>query len=376
MSHLKIAFVVDDTLDKPDGVQQYILALGAWLTAQGHIVHYLAGASSRSDVLNIHSLSRNVSVKFNGNRLSIPLPANSKAIKDLLVREQYDVIHVQMPYSPMLAHKVIMLAPAHTAVVGTFHIMPHGRAASAGTHLLGRWTASSLRRFNKIYAVSEVAKDFAETAFRLRGVEVLPNVVDVARFGVARRRKELVGGKPVVMFLGRLVPRKGCGTFLEALAILHERGVAFRGVVCGKGALLDELQARSRRMGLEALVEFTGFVSEADKPSYMKSADVIAYPSVGGESFGIVLIEAMATGRPVVLAGDNPGYRSVMGSRPQLLFPAKDATVLADKLQHYLTDKQAAQGVVAWQNKHVLQYDTAAVGKQLLAAYLKLRAAS
>src|SRR3990167_6303303 len=91
---LKIGLVVDDTLDKPDGVQQYVLLVGAWLSAQGHEVHYLVGQSSRTDLPNVHSLAKNVPVTFNKNKLTVPLPANKRRIQQLLEQEKFYILHV------------------------------------------------------------------------------------------------------------------------------------------------------------------------------------------------------------------------------------------------------------------------------------------
>jgi len=100
---LKIGLLLDDTLDTPDGVQQYVLCLGGWLTNQGHEVHYLVGASKREDIKHLHSIANNIRVRFNKNRLSIPLPTSRSAIRNLLDELQLDVLHVQMPYSPLFA---------------------------------------------------------------------------------------------------------------------------------------------------------------------------------------------------------------------------------------------------------------------------------
>ncbi len=96
-TRLKIGFVLDDSLDSTDGVQQYMLTMGRWLQKKGHEVHYLVGHTRRPDIANIHSLSRNITVRFNQNRMSIPLGASRRHIKQVLMREQFDVLHVQMP---------------------------------------------------------------------------------------------------------------------------------------------------------------------------------------------------------------------------------------------------------------------------------------
>src|SRR5688572_10061763 len=123
MRSLRIGFVLDDRLDKPDGVQQYVKLLGGWLSAHGHDVHYLVGESPGLKDQNIHHLGRTVKVRFNKNRMEIPLPANRRNIKKLLAEKEFDVLHVQMPYSPMLAARVIKNAAPTTSVVGTFHIL-------------------------------------------------------------------------------------------------------------------------------------------------------------------------------------------------------------------------------------------------------------
>jgi phosphatidyl-myo-inositol alpha-mannosyltransferase len=369
---LKIGFVIDDTLDKPDGVQQYVLTLGEWLRGQGHEVHFLAGASSRTDVDRIHSLSRNVGVVFNGNRLSIPLPASGKRLTELLEREQFDILHIQMPYSPMLAAKIVRRAPQRTAVFGTFHILPQTGLVRVATHALGMWLRSSLKRFDQVFAVSPAAKVFAQSAFGLSDVTVLPNVVHLSTYQNVVA-DEAVDSVPTIMFLGRLVPRKGCATLLDAVAELRKTyDGPFRVVICGKGPLDGELKAQAARLGIADIVDFAGFVSEAEKPKFIKQATVMAFPSTGGESFGIVLIEAMAASDgsgPVVLAASNPGYASVLEPKPELLFAPGDSHALAEKLALYLRDETARRDIVAWQQAYVRQFDVAEVGRQLEAAY-------
>lgn len=367
---LKVGFVIDDTLDKPDGVQQYVLALGAWLTGQGHEVHYLAGQSARTDLPHVHSLSRNVRVRFNGNRLSIPLPARRRAIRELLQREQFDVLHIQMPYSPFLAGRIIKAAPTATAIFGTFHILPYSKLVRLATRLLGVWLRPTLRRFDRTFGNSEASRRFGTDVFQLPDMAVLPNIADVSRFTAAKPFESYMNATRTILFLGRLEPRKGCASLLRAVAELRHREVAsIRLVICGKGPLRGSLEIMAKELGIDDITEFTGFVSEADKPRYLASADIAVFPSIAGESFGIVLLEAMAAGRPVVLAGDNPGYRSVMAPRDVLLFPATDIPILADKLEAYLQDKGLRQKIVDWQSMYVRQFDTAAVGKRLLNHY-------
>lgn len=97
---LTIGLVIDDSLDRPDGVQQHVLTLGRWLTGKGHTVHYLTSTTQRTDIPRIHSLAKNLPITFNGNRLGIPLPADRSAIRQLFTDVHFDVLHINMPYSP------------------------------------------------------------------------------------------------------------------------------------------------------------------------------------------------------------------------------------------------------------------------------------
>lgn len=365
-THLKIGFVLDDTLDTPDGVQQYVLTLGKWMSEQGHEVHYLVGESKRNDIENIHSLARNVKVRFNQNRLSIPLPASKKKVAALLEKLDLDVLHVQMPYSPLMAGFVMHAAPAKTKIVGTFHIVPASWLQSAGARSLQLLSRRTLKLFDEVIAVSSAAQTFAKTVFGIEST-VLPNVVDTKLFAHA----PLIRDIPTIVFLGRLVERKGCLYLLKAVHQLKEiHSGEFEVVIGGKGPLLGELKEYAHKNGLSN-IRFLGFVDENDKPSLLAGADIAVFPSTGGESFGIVLIEAMAAGARVVMGGDNVGYRTVLGEHPDLLIDPKDTKAFANRLAHFLEFEQARTDAATWARKAVKQYDVAFVGEKIVTIYRK-----
>lgn len=362
---MKIGFVVDDTLDKPDGVQQYVFSLSKWLIKQGHEVHYLVGETSRTDIANIHSLSKNVSVRFNKNRLSIPLPASKRNIEQLLTTQQFDVLHVQMPHNPFLAARVVRLASKKTAIVGTFHIAPFSGLETAATRFLGHWLRKNLKLFDAFISVSEPARVFAKKTFKIDS-QVLPNVVDVAAFKVKSKPSRT---PPQITYLGRLVPRKGCRYLLEATAKLQSKpgSPRYKLQICGDGQDREKLHELHKSLGVNAT--FTGQLTEQEKKEYLAAANIAVFPSLGGESFGIVLLEAMAAGAGVVLAGDNPGYRSVMESIPECLVDPTDVDSFATKLQTILIDKALADDIHTRQQVLVQQYDINTVGPRLLEIY-------
>lgn len=367
---MKIGFVFDDSLDKSDGVQQYMLTLGHWYHQQGHQVHYLVGQTKRRDIPRIHSLSRNVHAHFNQNRMSTPLPANRIKIKRLLSNEQFDILHVQMPYSPFMAGRVIRLADSSTALVGTFHIVPFSWQGSLATRLLAVWLWRSRRRFDAVLSVSEPAQRFAKKSFKTRST-ILPNAVNVAGFHGGKRMKKYADGKVNIVFLGRLVERKGVMQLLKALQVLHEQQLlsGIRVIVCGKGPEEAALRDFVHKHRLAKCVTFVGFVSEADKPHYLASADIAVFPSTGGESFGIVLIEAMAARAGAVLGGNNPGYRSILREQPRQLFDPNNTQQFAKTLKYFAFNQPARKQASVWQTAQVMQYDVARVGRQLVSLY-------
>jgi phosphatidylinositol alpha-mannosyltransferase len=370
MRKLKIGFVFDDSLDKPDGVQQYVLILGRWLSEQGHDVHYLVGETKRTDLPNLYSLARNIKVRFNQNRMAMPLPARLGPIREVLQREKFDILHVQVPYSPALAARIIKAADVRTAVVGTFHVAPHSGLVSLGSRALGLWVRSTLKRFDAMLSTSEPARQFALQTFHLDSeVAGLPLALDAFR---GARPFARYAGTQNVLFLGRLVERKGCQYLLRAVASAVKNGqwlANARVIICGGGPLESQLNAYVKHNGLHDIVEFAGYISEEDKPRYLASADVVVYPSTGGESFGVVLLEAMAAARGMVLAGNNPGYASVMAPRPDSLFDPLNTPVLAQKIVAALGDKPACAAAHAWQTEYVRQFDVSVVGKRTVATY-------
>lgn len=364
---MKIGLVLDDTLDTPDGVQQYVQSVGSWLAEQGHDVHYLVGQTTRTDIQNVHVLSRNLKVRFNGNRMSMPLPSSGKRLKIFLEQEQFDVLHVQVPYSPFMAGRLVKAAPQRTAVIGTFHILPYSKMVMYANRLLAVANRNSGKRFDHMLAVSAPAGKFAEQIYGYKP-EVVPNPIRVGQFeGAISSNSDLN-----IVFLGRLVPRKGVLELLKAVAYMRDQQLfvePFHVYIGGKGELLPTLASYIQDHNLAEVVTLQGFVEEADKAGFLAQGDIAAYPSIAGESFGIVLLEAMAAARGVVLAGNNPGYASVMQPYENQLVDPADTKAFAELLAWYLAHPAARARAAEFQHEYVQHFDIAVVGNRLLAVY-------
>jgi phosphatidylinositol alpha-mannosyltransferase len=362
---VKIAFVLDDTLDTNDGVQQYVRLVGDWMNTQGHEVHYLTGETKRNDIANLYSLSKNVKVSFNKNKMSIPLPARTGSIKQLLAREQYDVLHVQMPFSPQLSAKIIHHKSPNTACVATFHIAPHSQFVTKANKLLATFQKQHLRHIDRVISVSTVAQKFAKEAYKLTST-VIPNAISTHDW---KPPKKHVKNHGEIVFVGRLVARKGAIYVLQALTLLRSHGIVnYSLCIAGDGPEREKLEAFTRRNNLSSQVEFLGFVSEDKKKQLLQTADLAVYPATGGESFGIVLLEAMAAGT-VVLAGNNPGYSSVLASCPDALFNPRDPQLLATTMRHVLEDRTAYRALLSKQQNIIKNFDIDIVGNAILREY-------
>ncbi len=286
---LTIGFVFDDTLDALDGVQQHIITIGTELVRRGHDVHYLVGETHHSPVPQTVSLARNVMVSFNGNRMRIPLPVCKREIRAALAHNNYDILHIQAPYSPLFGGRVLECAPQSTGVVATYHIAPIDRRACYGGRALGLVNAHSHRRVDEVIAVSQVAAQYAQFTAHTHGT-IIANPVNVEKFATAAHRATRDAAHPHIVFLGRLVPRKGAQLLLDALDYGERHGMfpmpGLHVTIAGDGPLMDDCVQRAAR--LRTPVQFVGTVDEG-KADLLASADVAVFPAIGGETFGIVL---------------------------------------------------------------------------------------
>jgi len=365
---MKVALVIDDSLDSPDGVQQIVRHIGRFLTGRGHEVHYLTSHSERTDG-RTHSLARLLRLRFNGNRIGIPLPAPTRRVREVLARERFDLVHVAIPYSPALAGRIIRRLPPATPLVGTFMILPLSATSRWGGKLLGLWQRRQARRFSALTALSPPADEFCRFMY---GRPALPigSPVHLDPFLAARRAAGPASGPARIVFLGRLVERKGALALLRALARVREfTSGPFRAEIAGTGPLEGSLRQFARDNDLQEVVSFTGYVPEEAKADLLASADIIALPSLGGESFGISVVEALAAGRGAVLVGNNPGYASTVGEVRECLIDPSDPVAFARRLAELIDDPAQRERMSRAQVHRARDFDPEVVGEKLLAVY-------
>lgn len=373
---MRIGIVCPYALDVPGGVQLHVRDQARELRRLGHEVGVLApggergAGASREDgepgEPGLELAGRVVAVPFNGSvaRLSFG-PVTAARVRRWLAAGRWDLVHVHEPASPSLG--LLALLAAEVPVVATFHsALERSRAMRAAQPLLRPG-------FERISARVAVSEDARRTVVEHLGGDavVVPNGVRVDDFAGAapdpRWRGARAGRPPVLGFLGRLdEPRKGLAVLAAALPRLRAAHPGLRVLVAGSGDG-DAL----RRLPAEdaAALELLGPVSEEGKRALLASVDAYVAPQTGGESFGIVLVEAMAAGAPVV-ASALPAFRRVLGQGELgALFAVGDADALAAAVSGVLDDPEATAARREAAAAAVRRYDWAVVADELVAVY-------
>ena len=322
---MRIGLVCPYSLSAPGGVQQQVLGLARALERQGHEVSIVAPGEVPRDCSGI-SVGRAFGFRVNGSIAPMaPQPTAAARAVRAIRRGGFDVLHLHEPLAPSITIPVLLAHPA--PMVGTFH--------AAGHRTPYRWAAPLLRglasRIDVRAAVSEPAAQLAQQ--HLGGsYELLFNGIDVSRYQAPAA--EAAG--MTILFLGRHEPRKGLDVLLDALPLLP-RCVSVR--VAGNGPATARLRERHRG---DERIRWLGRLTEADKIRELHAASVLCAPSRHGESFGMVLLEAMAAGTPIV-ASDVPGYRSLSSQADAAHFvPPGDPNALAAGLLRVLSDHRLA----------------------------------
>jgi phosphatidylinositol alpha-mannosyltransferase len=361
---MKVGIVCPYSWDVPGGVQFHVRDLAEVLRARGHGVSVLAPADDDTPLpAYVVPAGRAVPVPSNGSVARVNFgPLSAARVRRWLREGGFDVLHIHEPTSPSLS--LLACWAATGAIVATFHTANlKSRAMSAAYPIL----EPALEKIGARVAVSEDAR--RTLVEHIGGDAVLiPNGVFVDRFVAAEPREEWRGAGGTLGFIGRLdEERKGLPTLLAALTDVVAARPGVRLLVAGRG---DEEEAvEDLTPEVRAAVTFLGVVSEVDKARLLRTVDAYVAPNLGGESFGIVLVEAMAAGAPVVASDLDAFGRVLDGGRVGVLFPTGDTGGLATALLQLLDDapRRAALSVAAadW----VRRYDWATVGDELLAVY-------
>jgi phosphatidylinositol alpha-mannosyltransferase len=363
---VRIGIVCPYSFDVPGGVQFHVRDLAEHLIGLGHEVSVLAPADSETALPEyVTSAGRATAVRYNGSvaRLNFG-PVTAAKVGRWVDSGGFDVLHLHEPVTPSIS--VLALLAAEGPIVATFHTsMLRSRTMQTAYPIV----RPHLEKIAGRIAVSEDARRTVTTHVGGDAV-VIPNGVYVDRFATAPRRAEWIGtpAAPTVAFLGRMQePRKGLPVLAEALPAALEAIPGLRVLVAGPGHPRDVTQGWPPKV--VAACEFLGAVSDADKASLLASADVYVAPNTGGESFGIILIEAMSAGA-CVLASDLPAFSRVLnGGAAGALFPNEQPDALARALVDLLRDPHRRRALARAGGARARVFDWSVVADQIIAVY-------
>ncbi len=367
---MKICLVSDIYYPHIGGVPEHIYNLKLNLNRMGHEVKILT-ASFGNDApftsKDIVRIGRGVKIMKSKSFSTITVGhAISWKVKEFLDRENFDIIHTHGPLAPVLPYLALKHSKAFN--FATFH---SAHDESIGYIIFEPILERYFKKIHGLIAVSEVAKKSMEQYFS-GDYRIIPNGVDTQVFNPQIPvREELRARKPIVLFVGRLEPRKGLKYLLQAFPRVIKEIPDATLLVVGKG-YLDVYYKRFVAEKLKDRVVFVGYVSGQELPSYYASCDIYCSPAIGLESFGIVLLEAMACSRPVVCS-DIDGYRKVMTDGAEgFFFKAKDPDSLSQRLITLLKGRELRVRMGEAGRKTAIRYDWQKVTKQVEEFYLEV----
>jgi phosphatidylinositol alpha-mannosyltransferase len=360
---MRIGMVCPYSFDVPGGVQSHVLQLAEVMRERGHMVSVLAPSSPETSLPDfVVSGGKSVPIPYNGSVARLRFgPATHRKVKKWLVQGDFDVLHLHEPNAPSLS--LLALQAAEGPIVATFNTSTtKSLTLSVFQGILRPYHEKIVGRI----AVSDLARRWQMEALGSDAVEI-PNGVDVASYTAAAPLDGYPRPGKSVLFLGRFdEPRKGMPVLLGALPALVARFPDIEILVVGRG---DEGELREEAGDLASHLRFLGQVDDAEKASALRSVDVYCAPHTGGESFGIVLVEAMAA-RTAVVASDLDAFRRVLldGSAGRLV-PVDDSAAMASALIDVLTDGAARARYVEVAAEAVQRYDWSVVAGQILRVY-------
>lgn len=331
---LRIGLVSPYDYASPGGVNHHIAQLGAQFRAWGHYVKVIAPCSDPRQVTEEDFIPMGKAIPFPASgstaRISVSVWLRPR-IKALLAREAFDILHVHEPFASFVA--LGSLDVSKCVNIATFHTFRGTRIYYLGVRRLG---VPYFRKIHGRIAVSEPARQFISKHYPAQ-YEIIPNGINPHEFANAEPFPHLQDGMINLLFVGRLEKRKGLKHLLGAYSKLKWEWPNLRLLVVGPGKPDEDSYRIMSERNLKD-VTLLGAVSNEDKARYFKSADIYCSPATGRESFGIVLLEAMAAGKPIV-ATSIEGYRSVMShEREGFLVPPKDEASLGEAITTLLKD--------------------------------------
>lgn len=364
---MKIGLVCPYDFFRHGAVQKLVQLLDQELTLRGHDVRIITprprgykGAPPARTIFIGRSTKWNTPIN---TTLEIGMNFESNGLEEILDQENFDLIHVHEPEVPVLGAQIA--SRAYCPIIATFHATFPDTAMGRTIEMFRiPYARSIFKNIARMTAVSESAARFVRE-WSGQDVEIVPNYIDLDLY---RSETDTKRDPNMILYVGRLEKRKGVKYLLQAFAELATTDNKVKLVIAGDGSDREKLEDWVQANEIPR-VKFLGNVTEKRKVKLMKQAGLFCSPAIFGESFGIVLLEAMAAGLPTV-AGDNSGYACVMKDRGLIsLVNPKDTVDFARRLEVMLRDEEIRRVWLNWAEKYVEQFDSQPVIDQYEKVY-------
>lgn len=368
---MKIGLVCPYNIVRGGGVQEIVKETQKELEKRGHEVVIITPQPKEPYTRTGHR------VIFLGSATDIKSPLSTTSqisasvltdeIDSMLEYEKFDILHFHEPWVPVLSRQILSRSKAVN--IATFHAkLPETLASKALAKVITPYTKPLLRHIHAFTAVSSAAAEYVQSLTDA-DIRLVPNGINITHFRKPAGLVKKPNKRKQILYIGRLEKRKGVAYLIAAFAELERRGVKAELLIAGDGVDREKLEEQVADLGLKH-VKFLGYIEDAEKRRLLHTADLFCSPALYGESFGIVLLEAMASGL-VTVAGNNPGYESVMEGLGQLsLVNPRDTSEFSHRLELLLSDEGLRMLWIKWAKKYVRQFDYPNVVDQYEKVYL------
>ncbi len=352
---MKIGLVCPYNIGLGGGVQEIVFAVREHLERRGHTAKIITAQPrtlSGIDTSNVIFLGTSIDLKW-PNHTTAPLSSSLslEAIEQVMEEEKFDILHFHEPWVPALSRQI--LSRSQSVNIGTFHAkVPETIMNRTLAKVITPYLRSALKDLHELTAVSEPAAEYV-SSLTDRPITLIPNGINLDQF--QPKTSAQTGMPKTILYIGRLEHRKGLKYLLFAFNVLVQADPHVRLLIAGNGPDRLRLEALVVELNIPN-VEFLGYVSNEKKIALLSEADIFCSPAIFGESFGVVLLEAMASSLPVV-AGDNSGYASVMQELGALsLVNPKDTPDFARRLALMIHEPKLRALWQAWAARYVKQF--------------------
>lgn len=355
---MKIALVCPYNIGRGGGVLEIIKDLRSAFVDHGHSVLILTPQPREPlsiDTEGVVFLGGGTEFRSpTHTTLQVSASVDTEAIAEVLDKEKFDVIHFHEPWVPVLSRQI--LSRSEAVNIATFHgVVPETVMSRTVIRVVTPYALSILKYLDELTAVSDAAAEYIRSLTD-RAVKIIPNGIDLNRYHPALESKNSDNKTKTVLYIGRLEKRKGVKYLIQSFALLEKDNPELELVIAGDGPDRERLELLCEDLKLKN-VHFIGYVDDARKIQLLQNADLFCSPAVYGESFGLVLLEAMATAT-VTIAGNNSGYDALMRDLGQLsIVNPHDAAELARRMLLMLNNVPLRKLWVEWAQEYVQQFD-------------------